>query len=121
MLRDLREQPVPPRNSANLCRCTQSRRSGSRWPTLPTRFPKPLRQSLLHFGVAENTTRICVIQALLNLLSDVDVILDVLEGGILGKHLENLFDLILGCLHDEFNSTGYWKLEIRSRRSPDHE
>lgn len=92
------EQQGSPHNSASRGRCTRSRRAGQRLPIQPTLLRSPFSQPSLHFSVAHHTASFGVVEALLNLLPHVDVVLNIFQGCVLGKHLENALNLILGAL-----------------------
>jgi len=60
---------------------------------------KPLRQPLLDVSVTDHPAGFNIGETLLDLLTDVNVVLNVLESRVFGQGRKDLLDLLLGCLH----------------------
>lgn len=66
----------------------------------PTLRREPLRKAGLRILVAQNVARLNFFQGSLNLLSNVDVVLNVLEGSVVRDLLEQLLDFVFRRVHD---------------------
>src|SRR5437870_419172 len=93
---------MPPRRTRNPVRCSlpHSRRHSmldqSRLLLEPPAHPS------LSFLLGNHLSTVCGIEALLDLLTDIDVVLNVIERGIIGKFLKKGTHLLLGCLHSAY-------------------
>src|SRR5262245_55153204 len=67
--------------------------------TPPRLLPDPSSHPALDLGLRNDTPVRLILKTLPDLLADIDVVLDVLEGGVLRKLVEQVAHLLLRRLH----------------------
>jgi hypothetical protein len=60
---------------------------------------EPLRQLLVKLLLGEGASRLNILKTLVDLLAHVDVVLNIVEGGVLGEKVEEAHDFFFGGVH----------------------